>query len=196
MSYLNTDFPEREILHRLHKSDEDAFTAIYDQYWKKLFYIAARKLHNLEEAEEIVQDIFLDLWRRREELNINTCLSSYLAVSVKYKVINVLAKRARHHDYYMHSLLQLRVSDFSTEYTLQFEELKEQLLKETAKLPEKCRLVFELSRQEGFSHKQIAISLGISEKTVESHLSRALRSLKKSLSHILSGFLFWQYYFF
>jgi len=181
---------EKELLHRLHRGDDKAFTEIYDRYWKKLFYIAAHKLQNLAEAEEVVQDIFLELWKRRTELNITTSLSSYLAVCVKYKVINVLAKRILQLRYRTYNLHHLHLSDRSTEQVIQFEALKEQLVKETAKLPEKCRLVFQLSREEGYSHKQISAKLGISEKTVESHLSKALRSLRTGLSHIMSGLFF------
>ena len=177
---------EKEVLTRLHNGDKEAFTELYNLYWKKLFSLAAQKLQNLYEAEELVQDIFLDLWKRREELAVEHSLSSYLAASVKYKVINLLAKRNLQSRYenYAHSLRV--ISDLSTEQNLRFEELKEQLLKETAKLPEKCRLVFHLSREEGFSQKQIANKLSISEKTVEAHLSRALRSLRTGLSGLIT----------
>lgn len=190
MTALRDTFNEKELMYRLQTGDEKAFAAIYNHYWKQMFYVAAQKLQNLAEAEEIVQDIFMELWRRKEEVHITTCLSSYLAVCVKYKVINVLAKRNRLLRLQQHNSKQVSLADHSTEQTLQLEELKKQLLKCTSTLPEKCRLVFQLSREEGFSHKQIAASLGISEKTVESHLTKALRTLKTSLSHILSILLF------
>jgi RNA polymerase sigma-70 factor (ECF subfamily) len=83
----------------------------------------------------------------------------------------------------------LNPKDHSTENWLQFEQLKEQLARATAQLPEKCRMVFQLSREKGFSQKQIAGQLGISEKTVESHLSKALRVLRNSLGQLLSSLL-------
>jgi RNA polymerase sigma-70 factor (ECF subfamily) len=190
MDSFITIFDEKELLLRLQQSDENAFTAIYNHYWKKLFYKAALKLQNLSEAEGIVQDIFLELWRRRAELEITTCLASYLAVCVKHKVIDLLAKRARQLRHHQYISLQTVPADRSVDDILQFEILKEQLAKETAKLPDKCRLVFELSRHEGYSHKQIAKHLGISEKTVESHLSKALRNLRTGLSHVLSALFF------
>ena len=69
---------------------------------------------------------------------------------------------------------------------LQLDELKEQLVKETAKLPEKCRMVFQMSREEGYSQKQIAKKLSISEKTVEAHLSKAIRTLRIGLSQLIT----------
>jgi RNA polymerase sigma-70 factor (family 1) len=190
MNSLGATLDEMELLRLLQTGDEKAFATIYNHYWKKMFYVAAQKLQSLGEAEEVVQDIFMELWRRKEEIHITTCLSSYLATCVKYKVINVLAKKSRQRTFRQHAASQLTLADHSTEQTLQLEELKRQLSAYTSRLPEKCRLVFQLSREEGFSHKQIAASLGISEKTVESHLTKALRALKTSLSHILSSLIF------
>jgi len=177
---------EKELLTLLRDGDEAAFTQIYNLYWKKCFFTAAQKLQDLPEAEEVVQDIFLDLWKRREELNITTRLSSYLAVCVKYKVINLLSKRHLALKYLQHTAVTGRGSELSTEEVLRLRELKNQLMKETSRLPEKCRMVFQMSREEGFSQKQIAHRLNISEKTVESHLSRALRSLRTGLSHLMT----------
>jgi RNA polymerase sigma-70 factor (ECF subfamily) len=177
---------EKELLTRLHNSDRAAFTEIYNLYWKKLFFIAAQKLDNLPEAEELVQDIFLDLWKRRQEIDISTGLTAYLSACVKYKVINVLAKRNQVLRYRQHAFSRSNLLDLSTQQTLALDELHQQLLKETAKLPEKCRMVFQLSREQGYSQRQIAEKLQISEKTVEAHISRALHSLRISLSQFMT----------
>ncbi len=186
----STSYAEKDLLCRLQTGDGAAFTAIYNSYWKKLFYVAAQKLQDLAEAEEVVQDIFLELWRRREELQITTCLEAYLSGCVKYKVINVLAKRSRQQQYQQYALQQPDLLDHSTEQLLQLQALQTQLATETARLPEKCRLVFLLSREQGFSQKQIARQMGISEKTVESHLSKALRTLRTSLGQLLCSWFF------
>jgi len=178
IAFANLD--DLQLLRLLKNDNEGAFTEIYDRYWKKLFAVASNKLGTLSEAEEIVQDIFLDLWRRRKELELNGELSSYLAVAVKYKVINILAKRHLYSKYSRH-LSSQRDIDSSTENWLQFEELKERLEKLVTALPDKCQLVYRLSREKGFSQKQIASALNIAEKTVESHLSRALNSLRAVL---------------
>jgi len=181
MTHTNSD-----MLERLKAGSEQAFQHIYKCYWEKVFITACQKLRNPHEAEEIAQEIFLDLWKRRESLDIAISLNAYLAAAVKYKVIDKLAERNR--QLRIQREIQSTESDNSTLAWLSFEDLQEQLMSAVALLPEKCRMVFTLSRHEGLTHKQIAEQLGIAEKTVESHLSRALRSLRSSLQSLFSFF--------
>lgn len=179
------DFDDKQLLACLKADDESAYVELYNRYWQKLFSIAANKLNNLAEAEELVQDIFLNIWNRRAELEIRSAVSSYLAVCVKYNVINVLAKRNKQYRYVRYATQNTPEGDHSTENWLQFEELKERLAKLVAGLPEKCRLIFRLSREQGLSQKEISARLNISEKTVESHLTKALRTLRLSLEQFI-----------
>ncbi|HEY8930560.1 MAG TPA: RNA polymerase sigma-70 factor [Mucilaginibacter sp.] len=176
---------DKELTGLLQQGDEYAFTEIYNRYWSKLFAVAANKIKELDEAEEIVQDIFVSLWRRREDLaDINT-LSAYLAVSVKYRIIKLLDKQARQQQYSDYTQYVKTLADDSTQQWLEFEELRTRIANFVADLPEKCRLVYQLSRDSGLSHKKIAEELSISEKTVEAHLSKALKTLRTRLSSFL-----------
>jgi RNA polymerase sigma-70 factor (ECF subfamily) len=170
------------LLQRVTLGDSAAYTEIYNRYWQKLFSIAAHKLNSLADAEELVQDIFLELWNRRETLSVTSKLSSYLGAAVSYKVINVLAKRNVQNRYKQYAASNTPSADFSTMQWLDFDELKDRLAGLVAHLPEKCQLVFKLSRDENLSHKEIANQLAISEKTVEAHLSKARHILKMNLS--------------
>lgn len=169
----------------LQQSDREAFTEIYNRYWERLFYVAGKKIKDLSEAESIVQDLFLDLWHRRETLEIESELSHYLAVAMKYRVINFQAKKERAVRYISQ---QPEGADTTTEEWLSFNELKGRLEKLVTQLPEKCRLAYHL-REEGLSQKEIAASMGVSENTVETHIGRALRFLRSGLTHIFSLFL-------
>lgn len=174
-----------ELTDLLKSNDKNAFTEIYNRYWKRLFGIAANKIKDLDEAEEIVQDIFVSLWRRRDDLSAIISLSSYLAISVKYRVIKTLEKQnnaKKYADYYEYAM---SITDNSTEEWMEFEELKTQLSQFVAELPAKCQLVFKMSRESGFPQKRIAEELGISEKTVEAHLGKALKILRTRLSLFL-----------
>lgn len=185
-------YTDHELLGLLQTSDHGAFSKIYHRYWDKLFYIAAKKLQQYQEAESIVQDVFVDLWQRREQLNIYGALEGYLVVAVKYRIINYLAKQERARNYQQYLISQLNTNDSSTEEWMKFEDLREWLIKMVSSLPEKCRIAYEL-REEGFTQKEIARQMQISEKTVETHISRALKVIRASISQLFSlllSFLF------
>lgn len=175
---------DKQLLRLLQQGDEAAFTGIYDLYWKPLFTVAANKLSSLSEAEELVQDIFLDLWHRRETLSITSSFSAYLSVAVRYKVIDRLARRARQQRYQTYAIHHAPLLDNSTEETIRLQELERRMQDAVAALPEKCRLVFALSREQGFSQKEIALRLGIAVKTVEAHLTKAIRILRMTLGSL------------
>jgi RNA polymerase sigma-70 factor (ECF subfamily) len=176
---------DKELTGLLREGDEHAFTEIYNRYWAKLFAIAANKIKDLDEAEEIVQDIFVSLWKRRSDLGVIDTLSPYLAVSVKYRVIKILDKRNHQQKYSDYSQHIKDLTDDSTQQWLEFEELRSRLAGFVADLPEKCRLVYQLSRESGYSQRKIASELGIAEKTVEAHLGKALKTLRTRLSQFL-----------
>ncbi|MBE8721974.1 RNA polymerase sigma-70 factor [Sphingobacterium pedocola] len=184
-AYINKS--DQELVELLYQGDEGAFTAIYDRYWKKLFIIASNRLSELEEAEEIVQDIFVSLWIRRHRLNLTSTLSRYLAVSVKYRVFTAINKSYTQKQY-LDMVLALDASqiDDSTQELLAFEELQRELESYVSDLPEKCQLVFRMSREQGYSQKQIAAQLQISEKTVEAHLGKAFKTLRTKLSSFVT----------
>lgn len=180
-------YPDAELAALLRDNDEEAFTEIYNRYWKRLLTVAVNKTGSLEEAEEIVQDIFVSLWERRGRLELTTSLENYLAVSVKYRVIKAFAKKGREQKYLRHGLETADLADGATQEWLDFEELRAQLSTLVSRLPRKCRLVYRLSREAGYSQKQVAKEMGISEKTVEAHLGKALKLIRSGLHHFLSA---------
>lgn len=182
---LTANYTDQQLLGLLQTSDHQAFNEIYRRYWDKLYYLAAKKLQEFNEAESIVQDVFVDLWQRREQLRIYESLEGYLVVAVKYRIINFLARQDRLRSYRQHLRTQHSISDTATEEWLSFDDLQDWLLKMVSRLPEKCRLAYQL-REEGFSQKEIAQQMQISEKTVETHISRALKAIRASISQLCS----------
>ncbi|MGC4037730.1 MAG: RNA polymerase sigma-70 factor [Chitinophagaceae bacterium] len=186
------EYNDQRLLELLKKDNQHAFKEIYLRYWDKLFSVAANKLDkNLPLAEDVVQDIFISLWQRRYSLEITVSLSAYLATSVKYKVIDARQRIQRAKRLKTEQALRISDKDIGTEQQLSFEELKDRLAALVEKLPEKCKLVYMFSKENGYSQKQIAEHLNISEKTVESHLSRAIKLIRlglKDLSHIFFQF--------
>ena len=185
MPGMYTAYEDEALVVLLSQGDQDAFTALYDRYWKRVFAIAGAKLEDLELARDLVQDIFTDLWKRRSTLCITGSLEAYLAVAVKYKVINTLALRRRER---LFGKDWSTLADSSTEQWLAFDDLKEELARLVDKLPDRCRITYQLKREYGLSQKEIARRMDISEAAVEQNISRALKTLRRGLRYFF--FLF------
>ncbi|WP_432713872.1 RNA polymerase sigma-70 factor [Pedobacter sp.] len=170
-----------EIIRYIKKDDCSAFTELYNRYWEKLLVVSLNRLNNLEAAQEIVQDVFTSIWERRSELDIKSTVSSYLAVAVKYRVIDLLASKA--YKVKKTEIQEAILSGFEPSVEEQYfeKELIKRIEETIQNLPEKCQLVFRLSRESGLTYKQIAEKLKISEKTVEAHMSKALKELRLNL---------------
>jgi RNA polymerase sigma-70 factor (family 1) len=173
-------FADERLLLLLKSGDGKAFTEIYNRYWKLLFSVATNKIGNVVDAEEMVQEVFADLWRRRESVEIKLSVKSYLAAAIKFQVYSSLAKKHRQLTAEQ-GLLEGPV--FTPEQELDFKTLQIRLHESIASLPEKCRMIYSL-KQEGLSNKQIATSLAISVKTVEGQMTTALRRLRTGLDYL------------
>ena len=186
MATLYETYQDEQLLPLLRESDEGAFTEIYHRYWQKLYVVAMHRLEDMDEARSLVQDIFFNLWKRRDSLHLDYSLNTYLSVAVKYEVLNRLAVKNRQQRYPLHIARNWQEATPDTENLLSLHELQQQLASLVKALPEKCRIVFQLSRDKGYSRKMIATELGIAEKTVEAHLSSALRKLRNGLGHLFT----------
>jgi len=171
-------YSDEGLLKLLKHQELGAFEEIYLRYWKKLYSAAYKRVQSREISEELVQDIFTSLWANREVQRIEV-LSSYLFTAIKYKVINHLEKEMARRAY---TEAPAYICN-STEETVLLNELNVALEKEIQKLPPKRQQIFKMSRQENLSIKQVASHLGISEKTAENQLGKALKVLKLNLKH-------------
>ncbi|MFB9076143.1 RNA polymerase sigma-70 factor [Flavobacterium procerum] len=174
-----------EILQRLRAGDKKALTILYDSHWKPLFASSYLLLKDRELCEEIMQDVFIDLWNRRSDLQIKISFKSYLYACVRYKVFAEFRKD-KPERIELYDDINARFQYATPETRMIHEELEHHINLIVESLPEKCQLVFKLSRNELLSHKEIAEQLGISTKTVENHITNALRVLRDSLGNVLS----------
>ncbi|WP_374951078.1 RNA polymerase sigma-70 factor [Mucilaginibacter sp.] len=181
-----TPLNDDELIGLLQQDKLGAFREIYTRYWKPLFAEAYKRLKNKEMAEEIVQELFTALWHKRASLTIRSTLSGYLFTSVANLVIDQFRKNMVRERYKESFKLVYSETDNSTENALLVKELEQTIEQEVNTLPDKCRSVFELSRVEHKTNKEIAYELGISEKTVEHHITKALKHIRLGLGHYLS----------
>jgi RNA polymerase sigma-70 factor (family 1) len=172
---------DQELTDFLKSGDHAAFTEIYNRYWDKLFAVAYNRLSDELEAEEAVQNVFLSLWKRKETLELTHSLSTYLSVSVKYQIFTRLAQLKRERERTGQLKMVAVEGKETTGEWLSEKELRLQIEQCINALPEKCRIVFLLSREQNLTNKQIAGQLDISEKTVEGHITKALSTIRGSL---------------
>jgi len=174
-------YSDEQLLAFVKKHDVAAFTEIYNRF-RGLLYVYARKITNDGvDAEDIVQDIFIKLWDNRISLVLKSSLSSYLYTAVRYKFFDLVAHQKVRSDYTALFQRYLDVSENPVEEYINEKELTLLIEREVANLPDKMRQIFELSRNNGLSHKEIALQLGIAEKTVKNQVNNALKTLRTKL---------------
>ncbi|HWV71867.1 MAG TPA: RNA polymerase sigma-70 factor [Pseudosphingobacterium sp.] len=173
-----TKFSDENLFKACVDGDESSFEELYNRYWYKLYAEAFKRLRKAEVAEEIIQDLFTSIWLNRQKIAIHSSVSGYLYTSVRYLVLSYLQKELIRNNYKSYVKGSFKDFDNSTEMIISFNELQEQIESHVRLLPEKCRYIYELSRKEFKTNKEIADLLGISEKTVENQLTKALGRLK------------------
>ena len=182
------DLLENKIIESLKKGNEKSFELIFKTYYSRLCTYAFNYTKQLEVAEDIVKDTFLNIWNKKEKLNIKSTLSGYLFRSVHNSCINYLKREKRKNTTLSFddlSNIDLKLKQpISTDYPLAnilVKEMEAQIYEQIEKLPKQCREIFVLSRFEDLPHKKIAEKLNISENTVKVQIYRALIKLRKSI---------------
>lgn len=172
---------DQELLDGLKSGDRAAFAEIYERYWKLMYFHALKMLGDEDDAKDLVQELFASVWARAANIPFNTNLSGYLYISARNKIINLIQQKNVRRDY-LSALASF--ADEASNGTIEQIDEKELLLlveKEIQALPHKMRQVFELSRKEYLSHKEIASQLEISDKTVKKQIGYAIRMIKLKL---------------
>lgn len=172
---------DSHLIDQIKKGNRLAFNALYLHYWEDLFRFGYGILGNEDQAKDILQDIFFAIWRNRESLEIRN-VSAYLYKAVKYEVVRALrnGQLTASHEAYLATL----PSSNTTEERLDLADLEGQVKETLDKLPGKCREVFYLSRFKELSNKEIAQKLSLSQRTVEWHISSALKHLRHSMNRL------------
>jgi len=171
--------PDHELLSLLKGGDRNAFTTLYNRYWDKLLAIAYNHTRDKQSAEEIVQNLFVGLWNRREDLVIENP-ANYLATAVKFAVFKEYYRKQKREASLIGKLTFEQEHQIEEQISAKF--LKEYINGIVENLPEKCKLVFKLSRERHLSNAEIGEELGIAEKTVEAHLTKALKTIRTELN--------------
>ncbi|GAB3279556.1 RNA polymerase sigma-70 factor [Larkinella harenae] len=179
---------DADLVSGIQRDDKKAFRHIYDRYQEGLYRMAFRKIHSEEIAEEIVQEVFVNLWEKRHKLAIED-LRSYLFRAVRNGVLDYFrAQLVRQNFIHEASRLGEPFTNF-TDDILTFNDLKQAIERGIDNLPEKTRTIFILNRLENRSAEEIASLLILPKRTVEYHITAALRSMRVALKDFLPFWL-------
>ncbi|KIA96500.1 hypothetical protein OC25_01740 [Pedobacter kyungheensis] len=176
-----TELHDLELIQLAKERDRHAFSHIYERYWGVLFIHARKILGNEEEAKDIVQNLFFSLYNNINQIDFKTSLSSYLYRSVKNQVLDYI-KHQKIVDRYLESFNAFAEQGVAvTDQEIRRKELEKIIEAGMEALPGKMKEVFLLSRLENMSHKEIADKLGITQHTIKSQISNAIRILRAKI---------------
>jgi RNA polymerase sigma-70 factor (ECF subfamily) len=160
---------------------EETFSTLFDQYYEALCFFADKYLEDMDLSRSVVQDVFVDIWIKREKISPNLSLKSYLYFAVRNRSLDYLRKNKRSVKFSEGSENNL-VTPFKDR--VEEAEVHARINKSINELPERCREIFILCRFEGLKYSQCAEKLNISVKTVESQMAIALKRLREKLSDL------------
>lgn len=184
---INNEF----FLSLLEKGEKYAFETLFRLYYSKLLYIARGYLVYQQEAENIVQNVFLKIWENRECLGEVSNINSYLYTMTKNLCLDQLKheKVKRNYldnNYHIKSEIQYKFIQDEAASLLLENELEDKIVQSIELLPEKCKNIFKKSRLEGLKHSEIAAELGVSPRTVDNHIANALRHMRLHLREFIT----------
>ncbi|MDY0904679.1 RNA polymerase sigma-70 factor [Pedobacter sp. CFBP9032] len=172
---------DQELSISLGAGSRTAFAEIYERYWSLLLSHAIKMLKDEEKAQDAVQDVFQMLWEKSPTLNIHTSLSSFLYTSLRYRILDKL-KRDKIEDRFLTTLqTEIESGVSSTDDAMAEKEFARKIEEGLNMLPPKMRTVFELSRMNDYSYREISKELNLSENTVKKQISNSLKILRKSI---------------
>ncbi|MEC5142981.1 RNA polymerase sigma-70 factor [Chitinophaga sp. 212800010-3] len=176
-----------QLLQLLRSNDEGAFTEIFNRYWEQMSLYVLRVIRSEEDARDIVQEVLLSIWKRRQELEVRGSLVAYLLKSVRNLSIRYIERNITRHQFL--ATLSEHFGHLETPTAASIAELKqleERVDKAIAGLPSKMQRIYLLSRHENLSYREIAHQLGIAETTVKKQVSNALKIIRTEIGGLSS----------
>ncbi len=183
MSNAFTSFSDQELLRLTQQKNEQAFAILYERYYLSLYKKAYLRIPHQARVEEIIQDVFVNLWQKAESLDTEGNIRAYLYATLRNKILHELRTESNR-IFYMKKLKELgleREKDKPTLQKIYAKETEATIQEIIMTLPPQCRKAFKLSRFEGLSYKEIAEQMQISVNTVEKHIGKALRVLRANI---------------
>ncbi len=189
-----SSYSEQELFYLIHQDNEQAFTELMDRYWNRIYSQAIVYLKEAHKAQDLVQEVFLTLWKDRKKLITVESPADYLYIIARNKIFNEARRR-----------IMLPLADDVAQFYREKQQLPDlqteaketqQLLQQAIHLlPPQRKKVFELSRQQGYTYDEIATELGISRETVKVHMVKALAYLRRYMGYHLTFLILFKFFF-
>jgi RNA polymerase sigma-70 factor (family 1) len=186
----STDLYNRLLLEKIKKSDTNAFSVIFTTYYRDLSIFACHFTNDIEISEEIVQDVFVQLWENRELLQISSSLKSYLLKTVQNRCFDWKRHQKVKNNYSEKILTNPSVFENNTENYILYSELENHIEQALNELPEEYDIAFRMNRYEGLTYPEIAEKTGVSVRTIEVRIGKALQILREKLKEYITPALF------
>jgi RNA polymerase sigma-70 factor (ECF subfamily) len=187
---------DQECIHLLTQGDIGAYEKVFIAFFGRLHRYAHLTVDDSALAEEIVQEIFLRVWEKKEKLSIHTSLKAWLYAAVYHECLLHL-KKQKQFGLYQATIVHREknaVSGEDASQKIKHTQLEERFLEALNRLPEQCRIIFQLNRVEKLKYQEVASALGLSVKTVENQMGKALKLLRVSLAEFLPLLIFVLWY--
>jgi RNA polymerase sigma-70 factor (ECF subfamily) len=172
---------ERQLVKQLKGGDQSSFQELYAAYAPKLFAFSRKYLSSREDAEEIVQEVFIRIWEKKENIDAAQSFSSYVIQAAKHRIFNGFRKKVNEQAYLDFLIYSDKSSKNFTQLDVEYRDVKNKAEEAIACMPPKRQEIFRLSRETGLKNKEIAEKLQISIKTVENQMGQALKFLRNEL---------------
>jgi RNA polymerase sigma-70 factor (ECF subfamily) len=178
---------QEDYLHAIKQGNREAFDLFYKAFWWDVYQYAKKLTFCDSDAEELVQDVFVDIWVKRERIEVNTTIKGYLLSAIKFKLIDKIRKERRF-DKYAQTILhhQSEASLETPEAEIIAQEKRKEFQKHINQLPDRCREIYQLRKIENKSIAEIAQQLGLSEQTVKNQLNKAHKILTEAYQELLT----------
>ena len=186
-------YSDKELMQEIKADNMLAFDVLYKKYCKRVYKFGYSILKSPEESENLMQDVFLNLWENRHKVEKDSSIKSYVFTITYNSAISIIRKKARESEFieYLKSMQEINEEE-PVNIELEYNELTNKLDEIIKALPQRQKEVYLLHKVEGLKYKEIAERLNISENTIENHMSRALKIIREKLgNYSLIAILFW-----
>lgn len=182
---------DQDLMLRIKKEEKGAFRELFERYTPRIYKFALSYLKNKNDAEELVQIVFLKIWKKRNSIDTSQNIKAYIFTITVNSIYDFIRRKKIEYSFQNRCRQIQSNTENSTWNTVVYEEMQQNLSNCINKLPKQQQKIFHLSKMEGFTNDEIAIQMGLSKRTVENHLYRAVSFLKQNFKNeILATLLF------